>query len=353
MADFAVDLLKLIPVDESMVMSPLSLIVALDVLERGADGITKREINEALKRDSKNGIAELLKTLDQADGVATALATKLFLALDVEIRQDYNDYIQNDYKVVAEHLDFKDKILAIETVNNFVAAATRKMIPKLLNDDYYHPEMRALLINAVHFKGLWAAPFSAQSTRKDTFHGIKGDREELFMRYQALEFCGYNNEEGTETLTIPYKNGKYRFVIFLPAQNRFEEFRSNLDSKVLRQLHQNAKGCIVDVTIPKIKLSSEPPMKEMLQQLGIRQLFSENCDLKGVSNEESLYIDDVIHKAVVEVNEEGTEAAAVTAATVELMSCVINPYATIFRADRPFIYGIYCNDEPIFIGQYC
>ncbi|CAJ0589618.1 unnamed protein product [Cylicocyclus nassatus] len=352
MADFAVDLLKLTPANESMVMSPLSLIAALAVLERGANGITKNEITDALKRQSENDVSELLKKLDAADGVAMAVATKLFLALGMEIRQDYNDSIQKDYKVAAERLDFKDKDRTIEIVNNFVSEATREMIPKLLEDDYYRPETRAFLINAVYFKGLWSTPFSSDSTREETFHGIKGDREESFMSYHRLRGCRYYKEDDAELLTLPYKDKEYEFVIFLPAESKFEGFRGGLSGEILKKLHKNARRDRVNVTIPKFKISSEPPMKKMLQQLGISQLFSENCDLKGVSDKETLYVDDVIHKAVVEVNEEGTEAAAVTGATMMLTSMPMDEPID-FRADRPFVYGIYCGEEPIFIGQYC
>ncbi|KHJ81787.1 hypothetical protein OESDEN_18525 [Oesophagostomum dentatum] len=94
-------------------------------------------------------------------------------------------------------------------------------------------------------------------------------------------------------------------------------------------------------------------MKDMLQQLGIKQLFGGNCDLRGISEKEELCVDDVIHKAIIEVNEEGTEAAAVTAVRMKTTSISARMEPIRFRADHPFVYGIYCGDEPIFFGQYC
>ncbi|KHJ83112.1 hypothetical protein OESDEN_17191 [Oesophagostomum dentatum] len=85
--------------------------------------------------------------------------------------------ITKDFGVAAEHLDFKNQALTVQTVNNFVSEATHKMIPSLLESDYYEPNTRAFLVNAVYFKGQWATPFSPDNTRKETFYGIKGERQ--------------------------------------------------------------------------------------------------------------------------------------------------------------------------------
>ncbi|VDM77580.1 unnamed protein product, partial [Strongylus vulgaris] len=231
MADFAVDLLKLTPAVENMVMSPLSLIAALK---------------------SENDVSELLRKLGAAEAVTMSVATKLFLTESMEIRQEYNDSITRDFGVVAEHLDFENKELTIETVNKFVSDSTHKMIPSLLNDDFYRPEMRAFLVNAVYFKGLWATQFSPNATNEDTFHGIKGDREarfgldyqqkllqdhdhkQLFMRYFELKECRYSKEEEAEVLVLPYKDNQYKFVIFLPSEGaKFEDFRTSLTGEIL------------------------------------------------------------------------------------------------------------------------
>ncbi|VDM78653.1 unnamed protein product [Strongylus vulgaris] len=172
------------------------------------------------------------------------------------------------------------------------------------------------------------------------------------MRYFELKECRYNKEDEAEVLVLPYKDNQYKFVIFLASEGvKFEDFRTSLTGEILTRLQMNAIRSCVNVTIPKFKLTYEPQMKQLLQQLGVSQLFTENCDLKEVSNVGNLYVDDIIHKAVVEVNEEGTEAAAVTGMTMRLTSI---PMDTVdFRADRPFVFGIFYDDEPIFLGQYC
>ncbi|VDM66381.1 unnamed protein product [Strongylus vulgaris] len=173
------------------------------------------------------------------------------------------------------------------------------------------------------------------------------------MRFHQLEECRYNREDEVEVLALPYKDHNYEFVVFLPSERvKFEDFRALLTGEILKRFHMHANKSSVNVIIPKFKLTSEPQVKEMLEHIGINQLFKFSCDLKGVSDRENLYVDDVIHKAVVEVNEEGTEAAAVTAFTM-VLGCASMGLPIDFYADRPFVFGIFCGNEPIFIGQYC
>ncbi|RCN36991.1 serine proteinase inhibitor [Ancylostoma caninum] len=324
MADFAVDLLKLTPLKESVVISPLSLVAALSVLERGAGGATKSQIVDALKRS-------------------------------LEIAQQYNDTIAKDFNVTAERLDFRDQGLTVKTVNNFVSEATRQMIPNMLSSDFHKPDMRAFLVNAVYFKGQWATRFDPDITQKDTFHGINGDRQESFMALHALKDCRFTVAHGTQVLALPYKDKEYEFVIFLPEESvKFEEFRANLTSAVMKELLEKAgkEPAGVNVTIPKFKTTSQPRMKQMLQQLGISQLFESGCDLKGVCETEDLFVDDVIHKAVVEVDEEGRELDPLAAKVKGMMFTLRNIYP-VFQADHPFVYGVFRGDQPILIGQYC
>ncbi|CAJ0589616.1 unnamed protein product [Cylicocyclus nassatus] len=378
MTDFAIDLLKLTPVDENVVISPLSLVAALSILEIGAGGVTKSEITKTLGRESQSDVPELLKKLAATDAVTMAIATKLFLANGMEINQEYNNSIGKNFDVAAEPLDFRNQALTVQTVNSFVSEATRNMIPSLVNEDFHKPDMRAFLVNAVYFKGQWETRFSPQVTQPDEFHGIKGDRKESFMALHALKNCRFTIGNGVQVLALPYKDKEYEFVIFLPLEGvSFEEFRSNLNGQVMKELLQQAgkETNGVNIRIPKFKVSSQPQIKEMLQKLGINHLFSDKCDLKGVSDKEDLYIDDVIHKAVVEVSEEGTKAAAATGMVAnrmrrpmvdeaeqgrdplaeqlkELMFTLRNIY-DVFIADRPFVYGIFHGYQPILIGQYC
>ncbi|KAK6757343.1 hypothetical protein RB195_015270 [Necator americanus] len=355
MADFAIELLKLIPLEQSVVMSPLSLVAALSVLERGAGGATKSEIVDALKRNSQEDVPELLRKLAAADGVAMAVATKFFLAKDLEICEQYNDTITKDFAVSAEQLNFHDQALTVQTVNNFVSDATRRMIPQLLPNDFHKPDMRAFLVNAVYFKGQWGNRFEPELTHPDTFHGVNGDREESFMAYHALKDCRFAIDHGTQVLALPYMDKEYEFVIFLPLESvDFKEFRANLTGEVMRELLENASKdpAGVNVTIPKFKVTSQPDMKKMLQNLGISHLFHEGCDLKGVTKTEDLYVDDVIHKAVVEVNEEGRELDALGKKLKGMVRTLRDIYP-VFHANHPFVYGIFRGHQPILIGQHC
>ncbi|WKY08902.1 hypothetical protein Q1695_001799 [Nippostrongylus brasiliensis] len=379
MADFAVDLLKLTAANESVVMSPLSLVAALSVLQRGAGGSTKQQISDVLKRENDSEVAELIRRLASADGVLLNVATRLYLGISARIHDDYNNQVQKLFDVTTERLDFEQQSLTVRTVNDFVSGATNGMLKKFLSDDFHEPDMKALLVNAVYFKGQWATRFSPEITQKDVFHGINGDREESFMALSQLKDCRYTSGEGADVLVLPYKDHDYEFAIFLPFEFSvtFEEFRSGFNGEkmklLLKHAEKNPGG--VNVTIPKFKLSSSPNIKEMLVSLGITDLFDDStCDLGGVSPD-PLYVGDAIQKAIVEVNEEGTEAAAATAikmrmrtlrniypvseegteaaaATGMMMMVRMMPMEQDFLANRPFVYGIFRDEEPIFIGQY-
>ncbi|KIH46530.1 hypothetical protein ANCDUO_23415 [Ancylostoma duodenale] len=198
------------------------------------------------------------------------------------------------------------------------------------------------------------------------------------MAIHALKNCRFTIAHGTQVLALPYKDKEYEFVIFLPLESvKFEEFRVNLTGAIMKELLETADKesagvnvsssikdleelistelwpFLVKVTIPKFKTTSQPQMKHMLQQLGINQLFEGGCDLKGVCETEDLFVDDVIHKAVVEVSEEGTKAAAATGMVMMRRRPMPQLPPPTFRADHPFAYGIFLLGEPIFIGQYC
>ncbi|KIH47087.1 serine proteinase inhibitor [Ancylostoma duodenale] len=244
------------------------------------------ELHKVHPRESHDDVPELIRKLAAADGVAMSVATKFFLANDLQIAQQYNDTITKDFNVTADRLDFKDQGLTVNTINSFVSDATRQMIPNLLSSDFYNPDMRAFLVNAVYFKGQWATRFEPDCTQEDTFHGINGDRKEYFMALPALKDCRFTIAHGTQILALPYKDKEYEFVIFLPLESvTFEEFRANLTEAIIKEL---------------LDIAEREPAG--VNRLGISQLFEGGCDLKGVCENEDIYVDDVIHKAVVEVS---------------------------------------------------
>ncbi|KHJ78721.1 hypothetical protein OESDEN_21656, partial [Oesophagostomum dentatum] len=116
------------------------------------------------------------------------------------------------------------------------------MIPSLLESNYYEPNTRAFLVNAVYFKGQWATPFSPDNTRRETFYGIREERQEPLMKKNELKDCRYANRHGIQLLTLPYMGKSYEFVIFLPSQRgRFEEFRKNLTTQMMGELLKSAR----------------------------------------------------------------------------------------------------------------
>ncbi|KAH9406036.1 Leukocyte elastase inhibitor [Tyrophagus putrescentiae] len=352
-APFVVDLLKaLYQKDKNLVLSPYSLVSALALLLPGTDGESRFEIARVIfDQAAKDASAadrhvELFAQTNDANlktnSETLRIANLLYSHLSFPLNPQYVATLTKRLRAVAKELDFVGKNdVALATINSDVSEATKGLIPSLL--DSIDPATRVILVNAIHFKGLWARQFDKSLTTADAdFTKSNGQVVKTALMYKKAKFPFYYDEESkAKFVQLDYKpeGGNIAMVVVLPdAGTTLESYiRNSLKAATLQEkLQLLATDADVRLKLPRFKLESTHYLSGPLQGLGVRSVFGPKADLSKLSSaSQQLYVDQVIQKAVIEVNEEGTEAAAATAI---MMRCMMLSPEEEFTADRPFLY---------------
>jgi serpin B len=211
---------------------------------------------------------------------------------------------------------------------------------------------RLVLTNAIYFKGNWARQFKTDRTKDAPFTLADGKKVDISMMNQTAEF-GYTETNNFQVLELPYVDNDLSMIIFLPKEyDGLSEFEETLTVENLSNWLNKLYKREVIVSVPKFKMTSQFSLASVLRSMGMTDAFSGNADFSGINGQRNLFISAVIHKAYVDVNEEGTEAAAATAVTMKLTS--IGPSRTpVFKADHPFMFLIRDNHSQsiLFIGR--
>ena len=328
--------------DESDIVfiSPLSASIALSMTAAGAEGATQEEMLRTLGfgglsvkdlNACNRGIIDLLSS--DPEGVELNVANSLWVSDRFTLKSRYIRTAGSEYSARVSNLDFSDPA-SPSVINRWCAENTAGRIDKMIEN--IDPATQMYLLNALYFKGMWATPFDAANTRKDIFHGNRRDSEVEFM-HRTASFPYYIGPEGA-LLELPYGEGSFVMDIFLPAEGvSAEEFASGLDGEALSTLTGLLQSDRIKVTLPKFKAEYETSLNATLQRLGMRDAFTPSADFSGMSRE-PLMISEVRQKTFIEVNEEGSEAAAVT--SVAVMRTSLAPEPLEFRVDRPFVFLI-------------
>lgn len=328
--------------DESDIVfiSPLSASIALSMTAAGAGGATQEEMLRTLGFEGlsvkdlnacNRGIIDLLSS--DPEGVELNVANSLWVSDRFTLKSLYIRTAGSEYSARVSNLDFSDPA-SPSVINRWCAENTAGRIDKMIEN--IDPATQMYLLNALYFKGMWTTPFDAANTRKDIFHGNRRDSEVEFM-HRTASFPYYIGPEGA-LLELPYGEGSFVMDIFLPAEGvSAEEFASGLDGEALSTLTGLLQSDRIKVTLPKFKAEYETSLNATLQHLGMRDAFTPSADFSGMSKE-PLMISEVKQKTFIEVNEEGSEAAAVT--SVAVMRTSLAPEPLEFRVDRPFVFLI-------------
>ena len=211
--------------------------------------------------------------------------------------------------------------------------------------------MRLVLTNAIYFKAAWMRPFSPEQTKDGDFTLADGTKVKAKLM-RGTNRTRYFKGEGFEALELPYENYNLSMIVLLPKKaDGLPAFEKRLTAANLTEWLGKLTDRIVDVTLPKFKLTSEFTLNDVLSQMGMPIAFDRaKADFSGMTTRARLFISYVVHKAFVDVNEAGTEAAASTAVLMELVSA---PRPATFRADQPFVYLIRDNrtGSILFLGR--
>ena len=315
--------------DANVTVSPYSAGVALSMLAEGAEGQTAVELDNAL-----NGCRFVGEDLGDNDTVTVKSANSVWINDDFSVRNTYVDRLSKEYGAFADVMDFADPE-TVRAINNWCSENTEGMVKGIVNR--LNPQMVMILANALYFKAPWENPFNPEVTHEDVFHGSAGDSKVMFMSQKLT--CGYVDYAGNQMVALPYEGGKYSMFVFLPSEDlNVDGVLSYISESGLKDVMKNMTQKKVRLTMPKFKVESEMSLVTTLEAMGVRTAFSSAADLSGIAHG-PLAVSDVFQKAVVEVDEKGSEAAAVTAVMVGLTSARVNP-DPVMNVDRPFYYMI-------------
>ncbi len=347
---FAFDLyLKLKDVPEynesNIFFSPYSISVALGMTYEGARGETAKEMrsvfhfpeDDSIRRSSFAKIYNQINKKDKKYKLHTANA--LWAQKDYKFLEDYINTIQRYYAGKTTNLDFvNDTENSRITINSWVEEQTNNKIKDLVPQGALDSLTRLVLTNAIYFKGLWVKQFDKEDTIEEDFR-ISPDKtiKVPMMRLTGEEAkFNYAETEELQILEMLYEGEELSMLILLPKVGNLKSVEESLNKEKIAESRNMLIEEQVDVYIPKFKFETKYFMVKTLEEMGMPTAFSMDADFSGMDGATDLFIANVIHQAFVEVNEEGTEAAAATGVVMELKAAM----PTVFRADHPFIFMI-------------
>jgi serpin B len=327
------------------VISPASLGLCLSMLYNGLEGESAKGLAKALQLNGMSleklnqANADLMTRLKGNTGVEFGVANGVWVKV-VTLQRAYVDAMAKDYAAKVEPMPSDAK-----PINDWVMKNTRNRIKGIL--DQLDPQTLVMLINAVTFDGKWDRPFKHHDTQNRPFQGHGGVRQ-VDMMSMHLEYFECANDHGAKAIALPYRGGLYKMVLALPAKGK--PVSSILNQTAWTRLTRKLKGDTANVQIPRFFFETSYGLIPPLRKLGAGALFSPSNDFGRMAvGGERLSVTDAQHKAYIKVDEEGTEAAAVTEVAMT-MDIVENPFE--FVADRPFVFAIVENatGQILFIG---
>ncbi|HNV68526.1 MAG TPA: serpin family protein [Candidatus Ozemobacteraceae bacterium] len=363
---FAVDLYqRLCQKEGDLFFSPFSISSALAMTRAGACASTASQMDAVLyftglpeQQALHETFAAFLKTLNTSqEGLSLAISNSLWGHKNYAFLPAFLSQLEQAYGARLERVDFHAAAEARKQINDWVAKQTKDLIKDLLPDGIITPLTRLILVNAIYFKGMWEAAFDKDDTRDLPFYLRNGKA----VRTPIMNRTGsYSYAEATDLqiLEIPYKGGKVAMTIFLPAKpDGLAALENGLTADLLQQHVQSLSRVEkVNVYLPRFKSTGSFSLSETLKALGMTEAFSlEKADFSGMTEKRELAISEVVHKAFVDVSEEGTEAAAATAVVMQLRCAApMEKKIPVFRADRPFLYVIrdLTHGNLLFMGRF-
>lgn len=339
----------------------MSISSALALVAAGAKGKTLDEIARSIAWNAGSNDRLAMAILEEAQRTANQCtkacslksANGIWLENDFIVNSSYQKFLET-FAVEVAKVDFKrDSSGATKSINKWVEDQTNKKISQLFPEGVLNEMTRAALVNAMYFKGSWLVPFNKESTSPAPFFVTNNKKVEVKMMYHSGDFKYlYDMERACDLVQLEYEGGSFSMILVVPQEieglnritstfnlEQFLKWKNTLDSSPKEN---------IDVFLPRFKVSQKINLKTSLQGLGINEMFSEKANLTGISEAGNLYVSSALHEAVIEVNEEGTEASAATGLGINFMS--LPPQ---IRADKPFLFMVVSSktNNIVFIGK--
>jgi len=364
LADFAVNLFKNITAqqredDNNRVISPVSVALALALLENGANGETRKQLQIQL---TENGATDevlsvyraLEKNLEIRDQkTRLQVANAIFHDKQAQLKQDYQQSTEQCLEAKVQEQDFKQQLdQARQQINKYIADRTENKIPELFKQGALEKNTQVVLANAIYMKAAWERAFNKQQTKQGQFY--RKGREQDPQTVQFMNTQGqyrHSQDDKLQVVELKYEKAHLSMYVLLPKQrDGLKELEQRLTGEQLRQIISRLETRQVQIQLPKFSTRSPQDLKQPLTKMGLQQLFTNQADLSRLSDQK-IQIAQAIHEAYIRIDEDGTEAAAATA--ISGLNAMAPSPSTPFVADHPFLYTIVHNPTGavVFIGK--
>nr|XP_004652425.1 neuroserpin [Jaculus jaculus] len=338
--------------EENILFSPLSIALAMGMMELGAQGSTLKEIHHSMGYDSlKNG--EEFPFLKDFSNMISAeenhyvmkIANSLFIQNGFHVHDEFLQLLKKYFNAEVNHVDFSQNVAVANYINKWVENYTNNLLKELVSPRDFDTVTHLALINAVYFKGNWKSQFRPENTR--TFSFTKDDETEVQipMMYQQGEFYygefsdGSNEAGGIyQVLEIPYEGEEISMMLVLSRQEvPLATLEPLVKPQLIEEWASSVKKQKVEVYLPRFTVEQEIDLKDILKALGVTEIFIKDANLTALSDNRELFLSKAIHKSFIEVNEEGSEAAAASGMIAISRMAVLYPQVIV---DHPFFFLI-------------
>ncbi|NWI96568.1 AACT protein, partial [Pitta sordida] len=339
--------------DENVFFSPMSISTAFAMLAVGAKSTTLSQIFEGLGfdgltetriHDIHDSFHKVLSVLNcTASNITVNIGNALFTAVGYEPQESFLQNTKKFYGADFFSSDFHEPKEAKKQINKYVEEKTKGKIPELVG--HLHPSTVLVLVNYIYFKAAWEKSFDPLDTYEDDFFvNTNASVKVNMMQRESIADTYYDEDLSCEVIELPYQ-GTARALFILPDDGKMKQVEDALSKETVCKWNNKLLTRRLNLQLPKFSISGSYDVKKLFEELGITEVFSDNADLSGISGSRNIQVSQAIHKALLEVDESGTEAAGATAV---ISNRVFYPSVTI-KLNRPFLILIFDKQTDIIL----
>ena len=361
---FALDLYKQLAGEgENIFYSPYSIYMALLMTYAGAAGDTASQMESTLhlpySQEEVHAVMNALNLqlkansiVDDKPAFTLNIVNQLWGQAGYAFLPEFLNTLSQNYNAGLKTVDFAaDPEGARELINLWVEAQTNEKIRDLIPEGVLNELTRLVITNAVYFKAAWLSPFDPANTKNGSFTLLDGTQADVPMMHQSSSMRAYVSQD-VQAVELPYEGGTYSMVALMPTAGNLDTFEQSLTAESLQDILNQLERASVTLSMPKFKFDAAFALNDALEGMGMTDAFDPmKANFSGMDGTTSLYISSALHKAFVDVNEEGTEAAAATAVAIGLTSAPGQSYTIML--DHPFLFLIRDNATGtlLFVGR--
>lgn len=341
---------------KNVLLSPTSILLALGMTMNGAKGETREQMREVLcgelsVQEMHDLMRERREDLQGSEGVTWQVADGIWADFpESALNSSFLDTVQKDYGAQVHAEPFEEKTGA--EINAFVRENTRGMIPKIISEG--KPKSQMILVNAMAYEGAWQEPWEDEEIERSTFTTAAGEKvkADFLSGWQADD--QYYSLAGAKGFCVDYAGGEYAFAAFLPKKGETPaQLAGRISAGKLTRALENPKRAQVYFRMPEFTMDDSRKLNGALKKLGMRRAFTDRAQFSGITDEEELKIDTVLHKTHMTLDREGTRAAAVTEAEMEVATALPEELPTVkITLNRPYLFFVLEKKTmaPVFAG---